>query len=384
MSKAAGFTRAQLLTALRRLTEPYTAPYDEAETRAVVHALLTEHGIGFSTDAFGNTVARVRRGMPRSKVAFVAHLDHPALRVESVRGNQVTCKAEGGLPTVGIKNSKVRFPNADGGAATGKVLTAKVARVKGRDRIESAVVQLAAKSHPPAEGDFGIFDLPSLAARGQRLKLRVADDLVGALSIIAGLSQLAKAEVTCEAWGVFTRAEEVGLQGAVALAVEGGLPRDLNVVSIECSKAYDDIKLGGGPVVRLGDRSGPFDPRAVALVKGAAKHLAEQDKKFAYQSALMAGGTCEATAFCAFGYRAAGIAIPLAAYHNQGAKGVVPEEVDIRDVEGVVRLVCATAERAGAGIDDLDLLRNELVRSSEEGRQRLRGGGPSISPFAAD
>ncbi len=86
----------------------------------------------------------------------------------------------------------------------------------------------------------------------------------------------------------------------------------------------------------------------------------------------MAGGTCEATAFGAFGYRSAGIALPLVAYHNQGPKGVAPEEIDVRDLEHAVQLICAVAERAGAGIDDIDLLRNELVRSSEEGRQRLR------------
>jgi hypothetical protein len=124
-------------------------------------------------------------------------------------------------------------------------------------------------------------------------------------------------------------------------------------------------------VVRLGDRGGPFDPRAVALVASAARGLGAADG-FAHQSALMAGGTCEATAFGAFGYRSAGIALPLLGYHNQGPRGVVPEEIDVRDLERAITLICAVAERAGAGVDDIDLLRNELVRSSEEGRQRLR------------
>jgi endoglucanase len=140
--------------------------------------------------------------------------------------------------------------------------------------------------------------------------------------------------------------------------------------------------VGKGPVVRLGDRSGPFDPRAVALVTGAARQLGEQG--LAYQSALMAGGTCEATAFGAFGYRAGGIALPLVAYHNQGPRGVAPEEVDVRDLEGAVSLIAAVAERAGSGVDDIDLLRNELVRNSEEGRQKLRTPIVGSSNFAPE
>lgn len=362
--------KIQLLAALKRLTSAPTAPYDELDVREVLHQLVTDAGLHFQTDAFGNTLVRVRRGMPRNKVGFVAHLDHPALRVVAKKGNQLTCKAEGGVPTVGLKNAKVVFPKVTGGPVNGVVVAAKVLKDTARPRLESAIVQVAAKGPQPDVGDYAILQLPTFAQKGNRLKLRVADDLAGCTAILGALTRLARQDAACEAWGLFTRAEEVGFHGAVALVLGGLLPREMAIVSVECSKAYDDIVLGAGPVVRLGDRGGPFDPRAVALVAGAARTIT--DKTFAHQTALMGGGTCEATAFGAFGYRAAGIALPLLAYHNQGPRGVAPEEIDVRDLERAVQLICATAERAGAGIDDIDLLRNELVRSSEEGRQKLR------------
>jgi putative aminopeptidase FrvX len=362
--------RPQILSTLRRLTSTPTAPYDELEVRSVLHELIGEHGLHFQTDAFGNTVVRVRRGMPRNKVAFVAHLDHPALRVVSRKGAQLVCRAEGGVPAVGLKNCKVLFPRLPGGPVMGTVVSTKVVKHGDRLRVEQAVVSVPAKGAQPDVGDYAIPNITPFAQKGTRLKVRVADDLAGATAVLAALARLAHQDTACEAWGIFTRAEEVGFHGAVALSLGGLLPRDLAIVSVECSKAMDGVTLGKGPVVRLGDRGGPFDPRAVALVAGAARTL-EADG-FAYQSALMGGGTCEATAFGAFGYRSAGIALPLLAYHNQGPRGVAPEEIDVRDLEGAVRLMCAVAERSGSGIDDIDLLRNDLVRNSEEGRQKLR------------
>ncbi len=362
---------AQLLIhGVRRLAAIETAPYEELAVRTELTTWLKELKLPVEIDAYGNTWVRLRRGHPRRQSVFVAHLDHPALRVEAVQGTQARCRAEGGLPTVGFKGSKVVFPRTAKGALDGRVASVKVVTVNGRDKIESAVVHMASKTALPAVGDFAVPALKAFAKTGQRLKLRVADDLAGCTAIVGALSELAHGQDPVDVLAIFTRAEEVGFHGALAVAVDGRVPRDSVVVSVECSRAYGDVVLGGGPVVRLGDRAGPFDPRACALVAGAARDLAK--KKFPYQTALMAGGTCEATAFVAFGYLAAGIAIPLNAYHNQAARTVAPEEIDVRDLEGAARLIAACALRAGGGIEDLDMLRNDLILSSQDGRERLR------------
>jgi putative aminopeptidase FrvX len=360
--------RNKLLSGLQRLTTQETAPFDEHETRAALHDWLAELKIPYEVDAFGNTLTRVRHGHPRRQIAFVAHLDHPAFRVASIQGRQVHCLCEGGLPAHGLRNRKVHFPRTAHGLIKGTVESIKIER-HDRHRLASAVIRIAARDPLPEQGDFAVLALPALKRAGNRLKLRAADDLTGTAAIVAALADLSNATTAVDALGVFTRAEEVGLYGAIALAIEGRLSRDTTVVSVECSQVLGEVKLGKGPVVRLGDQTGPFDPRACALVAGAARDLG---KKLAFQTALLPSGTCEATVFSAFGYSAAGIALPLAAYHNQGPRGVAPEEIDLRDLEGAVRLITASALRAGAGIEDLDLLRNDLVLSSQEGRDRMR------------
>ena len=63
----------------------------------------------------------------------------------------------------------------------------------------------------------------------------------------------------------------------------------------------------------------------------------------------MDGGSCEATAFCAYGYRASGVALPLGNYHNQalradGSKTIGPEHVVVDDFLGEVRLLTELAQ----------------------------------------
>ncbi len=115
---------------------------------------------------------------------------------------------------------------------------------------------------------------------------------------------------------------------------------------------------------------GPLDPRASSTVLGAAKHLAEKD--LSYQVGVMDGGICEATPFIAFGYAAAAIAIPMVNAQNQGPKGIAPEEVDLKDLEESAANLAEYRLRVGAGTDDLDLYRNQLVMTSQEGREKLR------------
>ncbi|OGQ77683.1 MAG: hypothetical protein A2289_06360 [Deltaproteobacteria bacterium RIFOXYA12_FULL_58_15] len=359
--------RNKLLAGLTRLAAPESAPFDELETRNALVEWLTELKFPFEVDRFGNTLVRIRHGHPRRQVAFVAHLDHPAFRVMSVKGPLVTCRAEGGVPARGVRGAKVVFPKTAEGPVLGTIDSVKT---KGGDRprTDVATVRIGARVPPPKIGEFGVFSIPALKRAGNRLKMRAADDLAGVAAIVGGLADLSKGSNPVDVTAMFTRAEEVGFHGSIALAIEGKIPRDTTIVSVECSEANDNIKLGKGPVVRLGDRSGPFAPQSCALVRGAA----ENTKKLTFQKAMLTGGSCEATAFTVFGFDAAGIALPLLCYHNQGPRGVAAEEIDLRDLEGAVQLIVATAERAGAGVEDLDLLRNELVLSSTDGRERLR------------
>ena len=137
--------------------------------------------------------------------------------------------------------------------------------------------------------------------------------------------------------GLLTRAEEVGLLGALEAARLGTVPQDALVLSLECSKALADAPQGDGVVIRVGDRATIFDPAlTAALVEraGAVDGLTWQRK-------LMDGGVCEASAFGAAGWRTSGLAVPLANYHNAAddGSGVAPESVLTEDFLAEVRLL---------------------------------------------
>ena len=64
------------------------------------------------------------------------------------------------------------------------------------------------------------------------------------------------------------------------------------------------------------------------------------------QRCLMDGGSCEATAYAAFGYRTGGLCLPLGNYHNIGANGRARAEyVSVSDLENLLQVTIASAEQ---------------------------------------
>jgi putative aminopeptidase FrvX len=90
-------------------------------------------------------------------------------------------------------------------------------------------------------------------------------------------------------------------------------------------------------VVRVGDRATIFDPTLTAALCARAAAL----DGLPWQRRLMDGGTCEASAFGASGWRASGLALPLGNYHNvaDDGSGIAPEDVRVDDLLAEVRLL---------------------------------------------
>jgi hypothetical protein len=84
-----------------------------------------------------------------------------------------------------------------------------------------------------------------------------------------------------------------------------------------------------------------FAPALTESLRTAADALAARDETFRYQRKLMDGGACEATVFCASGFRASGLAIPLGNYHNASDDGIgiAPENVLVDDYLAEVALL---------------------------------------------
>lgn len=347
--------RRELLKLAERVLRLPTAPYHEQHVKAFVMEFCRElPGVRVDEDRVGNVIVKYRRP-PASKpapVVFVAHMDHPGFEV--LGGNRA--EFLGGVPKeMFAKGQGMRVYGANG------MCRARVARFDAASWPKRKLVELRA-DRALRKGDFGMWDVPAVRVTGDKLHAAAIDDVLGTVVMLATLAEVSRRKLRAHLWCAFTRAEEVGFAGAVALIRERRIPKAALVVSIEMSKQRPWARIGHGPIVRVGDRSTIFDPTATAFLLQVAGKCRERQSAFRAQRCLMDGGSCEATAFAGFGYRAGGLCLPLGNYHNIG-KDLRPraEYVSVNDLLQLVKLtVAAAAEWPGAGPTNARLRRRVL------------------------
>ena len=126
-----------------------------------------------------------------------------------------------------------------------------------------------------------VFDLVDYELDGDIIRMRAVDDLAGCGSILAMLAQLTQyGSAPGDVYGVFTRAEEVGLVGARLMAESGTLPPETLIVSAESSRTLPGAEQGGGPVIRVGDAGFTFTADAESALIRAHETLKERDSGF--------------------------------------------------------------------------------------------------------
>ena len=292
-----------------------------------MRAFADERGLAHDTDAAGNVVVKYGTGRP---LVLVAHLDHPGFHVD---GDRLVFKG-GLLAANALPGSSLHyFRRGEVDPIGAGALVEATADDNGR---------LTGATATNVQGDFAMWGFPGWSIEEGRITTRVCDDLLGCAAILSVLDEIATSRPSTCVWGLFTRAEEEGFLGAFEAIRLGTVPKDADVLSLECSKALPNAPQGGGVIVRVGDRMSIFDPSLTAALETAAKDVQHQRR-------LMDGGACEATAFCAAGFRASGLAVPLGGYHNasDGEPGVVPETVMVDDHLSEVQLLTTLAHDPG-------------------------------------
>lgn len=359
-----------------------TAPYKEHWIRARLLELLAGiPGLEVKQDRWGNVAARLRIGSsPAAPIAFVAHLDHPGFLVDGPAGpdGSIPVTFEGGV-------GDEFFPNG------GTVRLFRDAHDKG---VPAMIVEMSGRSADEARnrtgrvlpaGDatgavLGMWNLDALRLEGGFCYSRAADDLGGCSAILAMLSQLAAGSEPVDVIGLFTRAEESGFRGTLLLCMDPDraetLPEGTLVVSVETSSARANTPVGKGAVLRVGDLSTVFDPELTRLMELSAREAATKSGRRPLVRALMDGGSCEATAFNQFGYRAGGVCLPLGNYHNmdrsRGNARISEEYISLADAEDLVVAMAALATAQAAGGSGNDDLKARLTAMGEDARERLR------------
>jgi endoglucanase len=141
------------------------------------------------------------------------------------------------------------------------------------------------------------------------------------------------------------------------------MPKNSRIIALENSRSFPESPIHGGPIVRVGDRVSVFSPELTAAVAKVAETISggpatpkasqknSEMPRWRWQRKLMAGGACEASVFCAYGYTSTCVCLPLGNYHNManlsevqaGTYGGTPrvgrEHIGLDDFHGMVDLL---------------------------------------------
>jgi endoglucanase len=309
-------------------------PYHEHAVRAQVERLCAEHGLKAKRDRFGNVLVRLQTPSRRRPLVLAAHMDHPGFEiVRPLSATKWLARFRGGVADRYFRRG-----------TPVRLLPSGTKAILGRRRGADRTFEVSAKIPPRTSPQFAVWELEDFAVRGHLIHGRACDDLIGVASVLAALIELNRSRARVNVIGVISRAEEVGFNGALAVAASGGIPKDSLIISLETSRELPGVKMGGGVILRVGDRTSIFDPEATRFLAEVAANLRRTRRGFTFQRGLMSGGTCEATAYQEFGFQTAAVCVALGNYHNCAERRkIAAEYVSIPDALGMIELLAAAA-----------------------------------------
>lgn len=311
-------------------------------------------------DSGGNLFIIQKGRKSRPPVFAVAHMDHPAFVLIDTDGS---FEFRGGVDAAYFEDARIDVVSRLDGP-TGRVTDYDPETSTGRASFVGEV----------HVGDIAMWRFRNPRQKRGLFRAPACDDLAGAAAALAALDR-ARGQPDLRHFGVMlTRAEEVGLIGAIHAAKQRTIPADARLLSIETSRELANARIGDGPIVRIGDRASVFDREMSNRISRAVDAAG-----IPFQRKLMDGGGCEATAFGAYGYRATGLCLALGNWHNRGRlaeveagdeTAAVPmlEEISIDDFHDLVDVLLVAAE----AVDADDGIVDRLDRVYESNRHYLR------------
>ncbi len=316
------------ISLIKKVLSLPTAPFHEGLVSRFVRDFCKRLGLPIQQDNFGNLKVIYRRGTNPPRYAVTAHMDHPGFEV--IRGGaKGVVQLLGGVPDKFFRKAKV-IVCQDGRQIKGRV--AGVANAKKR--------RYFVKGNRPIEKNaFGYFDLPSVRIKNGLIQTKAADDLINVALLLNLLKELVRRKTKAHLLCVFTRAEEVGFIGALGIAKREWISKKIPLLVLEASSAKaGKVTIGGGPVLRVGDRASTFSHAVDLWLQETAKGFPlRRGSGLAFQRALLSGGRCEATVYVEKGYLSGCLALPLGNYHNRGAKNYAMEYISLSDYANLLR-----------------------------------------------
>ena len=350
--------RARHETFLLELTGlPTAAGREDRVVAWIMDWVRRRRSVRVVSDRYGNLMLKRVGARSRRPIVMTAHMDHPAFVAVSQPGpRRVVADFRGGVADAYFVGSHVRLHADAGKAQRGRVAELSRPIKPGGDK--RAAIDFT-RPVQARQGDVLTWDLPAPRIARGRLLAPACDDLAGMAAAVSAFEVLLKGKLQpggADVRVLLTRAEEVGFIGAIGACKSGIIPNGARLLALENSKSFLDSPIGGGPIVRVGDRTSSFDPDLTYRVGQVAQHIQKRDKDFRWQRKLMPGGTCEASAYQALGYTATCLCLPLGNYHNMNDSTkrrprIDSEIISLADYHGLVRLLV----EVGRSLDRRDL-----------------------------
>jgi putative aminopeptidase FrvX len=306
-------------------------------------------------DPSGNLVITRVGKAPVHPVFITAHVDHPAFVVRRVVDERtLELEFRGGVYDPYFESAAIDvFDDHD--RATRAAITGLDPKARPYKRVTARLDRPAAVS----EGDVARW---AFRGRGRtptvvkgRLHAPACDDLAGVAAALSAFDVLRNRRDGANFGVLLTRAEEVGFLGAIGACKSHTITKRARLICLENSRSFAESPIGGGPILRVGDRQSVFSTELTNRVCHLVDEYVKTRPHFKVQRKLMPGGTCEATTFSAYGYEATCICLPLGNYHNMadidGVLGgkrparVAPEVIAIDDYHGMVEVLVRVAPR---------------------------------------
>lgn len=377
-------TREKHVDWLMGVTQIPTAAGREQRVVAWIDRWLTGRGgIEKRVDPHGNFELSLSKA-PKSEhpIYFTAHLDHPAFVVEQiVSPNEMILSFRGGVMSDYFPDAMIRVYTEEDRYATATIHEEHDPDGTEWSETETRPFKMyratSSEPHAASVGDIGTWELPDAEIVddefGGIIHTNACDDLAAVAAALCALDEIRIAQDNGAAKNdvrvLFTLAEEIGFVGAIGASRDGFMPKGSRIIALENSRAFPDSPIHGGPIVRVGDRISVFSPELTGAVAKVAERIAggpaqptaaqkmSEMPKWKWQRKLMAGGACEASVYCAYGYISTCVCLPLGNYHNmaglaeaqagtnEGTPRVGREYVGIDDFHGMVDLLI------GCGMD---------------------------------
>ena len=351
------------------LTAIPTAAGREGRVVSFIEQWLSERDdLVMAADQSGNlTISFKEPSDDAPPVYFTAHLDHPAFVVERIIAPATLELAfRGGVMDDYFTNARIEIITADDRSLPGTII--ETTDPTSESQYKHYICELDESDEYITTKDIARWLLPKAEVINGQLHTVACDDLAAAACAMIAFDNIRaerkEGKHNADVRLLFTRAEEVGFIGALAAVRHNTIPHNAKVIALENSRAFPEAPIGGGPIVRVGDRLTIFSPRltddiariAETIAGGPSTPTASQKHSdlptWKWQRKLMAGGACEATVFCHAGLDATCVCLPLGNYHNmanldEAQAGTLKdhkpgrEYISLADAQGMIDLLTA-------------------------------------------